>query len=509
MRVRIRALPLERHLKRHAYHSGWLAPLTFLSVLLSLSLVPFSLAAQSPLARIREEPKSLAELARRLRTQRAQKDLSSIPFFTNDNLSAASSAISPVRESPRLSEIAESRNPIQEQGNQGTAAKAKREEARERALAHVKAQEFEQALEIFRRLAAENPRDYEARVWVARLESWLDRYTVAEELYREVLREDPGNLEAELGLVDVLSWQGRYGEAQERLHGLWVEHPHNIEVLLRLAKLARWQRRRREALQYYGRVLAVDPTNTEAQTAVEALRAETNYQLEFGYFLEEFDFARNTNGNFVELLYHDNDRTWLLGRFQYQNKFRENNTRFTLGATYRFFHRTWVRGEVSLAPTGQVIANQDYTLEVTQGLHPRFSIGTAYRFLNFRSADVHVLTALVNWDLRPNLHLYVRYNPSRTSFDFTGRSVWNQNGWARLVWDANATWSPWVAFAVGSENFTGISAEQLGRFAAQTYSVGSEVRITPRQGFRVGYYFQNRTRGSREQGAGLSYFYRF
>ncbi len=38
---------------------------------------------------------------------------------------------------------------------------------------------------------------------------------------------------------------------------------------------------------------------------------------------------------------------------------------------------------------------------------------------------------------------------------------------------------------------------------------GAEVRLTPLQGFRLGYFFQNRTRGNRQQGFDLSYFYRF
>lgn len=379
----------------------------------------------------------------------------------------------------------------------------------EQALAQVKAKKYDSALAIFRRLAEENPQDIEARVWVARVESWKGNYPLAEELYRAVLRDAPNNLEAELGLVDVLSWQQRYGEAMERLQGLRAQYPQDTEVLLRLGKISRWQRHRKEALAYYEEVLRVDPANAEAGDAVDVIRAETNYRLEVGYYLEEFDFARNTNGFFTELLYTNNDRAILLGRFQYQNKFSENNTRFTLGGTYRFFTRTWVHAEASLAPTGRVVANQDYTIELTQGFHPRFSTGGAYRFLNFRGANVHVLTALVNWEPHPKLHLFLRYSPARTTFDTPPRSVWNQNGWVRLVWDANRTVSPYVGFAVGSENFSGVSVERLGRFSARTYAAGTEVRVTPRQGFRVGYYYQKRTLGRHEQGVGISYIVRF
>ncbi len=380
----------------------------------------------------------------------------------------------------------------------------------EDARAHLKAKEYDAALEIFRHLARHNPRDFEARVWVARLESWQGRYHLAEEDYREVLRDAPGNLEAGLGLVDVLSWQGRYQEAERRLAALEAEHPDNVAILLRRGKLARWQGRREEALSKFEQVLALDPGNGEARQAVQAIQSETRYRLAAGYFFEEFDFAGNTHGQFVQLAYHDLDRLWLLGRFEYQNKFEQNNTRYTLGTAVRLFRRTYVRAEASLAPTGDtVIANQDYTVELTQGLHPQVSVGGGYRFLNFRQADVHVLTALLDWHPRTDLHLFARYTPARTTFDASGLSVWNHGGWARLVWDANRTVSPYVLFAVGSESFTGLTADQLGRFAAQTYGAGAEVRLTPVQGFRLGYFFQNRTRGNRQQGFDLSYFYRF
>jgi len=389
-------------------------------------------------------------------------------------------------------------------------SRAERAAAMEKAQAHVSKREYDQALALFRRMAQANPQDLEARNWVARLESWQGNYAQAEELYRAVLRDAPGNLEAELGLVDVLAWQGRHEEALGRLARLEQQHPGKFDVLIRRARVLRWAHRRREAIAAYEEVLRREPEDAEARDALAALRAETLYKLEASYFTEEFNFAGNTHGSFVELAYHDLDRVWLLGRFTYQNKFSQNNTRYTLGGTYRLFERTWARGEVSLAPPGDtVIANQDYQVELTQGLHPRFTVGGGYRFLNFRAADVHALTALVNWDPHPKLHLYVRYIPARTTFETPAASVWNQNGWTRLVWDAHPKVSPYFLFAVGSEDFAGISAEQLGRFAAQTYGTGAEVRLTPRHGFRAGYYYQNRTLGRREQGFGVSYFVRF
>lgn len=388
-------------------------------------------------------------------------------------------------------------------------AQISRTEQMERALVHVRAQEYGAALSIFRALAAENPHDYEVRNWIARLESWKGNYAQAEQLYAAVLAEQPRNLEAELGLVDVISWQGRHQEALRRLHGMYERDPTNIEVLLRLGKISRRSGERKAALRYYREVLALDPDNQEAREGVALITSETRYQIELGYFYEDFDFATETNGQYAEFLYTDNQRNTVRGRFHYQNKFKENSTRFALGWTHRFFERTYVSGEVILAPTGTVVPNQEYRGEFTQGLHPTFYVGLGYRFMNFRVADVHLLTPLVNWDLHPKLHLFLRYTPARTTFEFPRRSVWNHGGWVRLNWDATRTFSPYFVFAVGSESFTGLSAEQLGQFAAQTYGVGTMIHFNARQGLRLGYFFQNRTQGHREHSLSLAFLLRF
>ncbi len=54
-----------------------------------------------------------------------------------------------------------------------------------------------------------------------------------------------------------------------------------------------------------------------------------------------------------------------------------------------------------------------------------------------------------------------------------------------------------------------MSTEQLGRFSAQTYGAGTEVRFHSAQGYCVGYYFQNRTHERREHGVSAAYLFSF
>ncbi len=385
-----------------------------------------------------------------------------------------------------------------------------REQAKQKAQAFIESQRFEEAKKVFQSLADRNPGDLEVRIWVARLESWQNHFERAEELYRGIISKAPGNVEARIGLTDVLIWRRNYEDGLAVLAELHAERPSDPEVLLRLGRLHRLQNQRREALDYYHQVLTLDPANEEAKGAVETLTGQRPFQFETGYLLEEFDFTGNTQGQFVQLLYRDYDRWAVLGRLQYQNKFDQNNIRPTFGFTYRAGQRTWLRGEVSWAPPNDtVIANRDFTAEVIQGFPGRVGFGGSYRFLDFETADVQLLTVIGNWDAKSNLHFYLRYIPARTKFSQSGQSVWSHSGWARLVWDANNTFSPFLLYAVGTESFESLSADRLGRFSAQTYGGGGEIRFAAGQGIRLAYYFQDRTSGSRQQGLSLSYFIDF
>jgi len=386
-----------------------------------------------------------------------------------------------------------------------------RDQALLQVRSYVREHRLDDALQIVLQLVKQNRLDFEARNWVARLEGWKGNFKEAEELYRKVLMDHPDDPEAEIGLADVLSWRKEFSVAQALMKRLEKHRPNDPEVLIRLGRLSLWQHDRADSRRYFKRVLDIDPGNKEAHDAIRNMEGENPFRLESGYLFEGYDFTSNTNGNFVQVVYRDYDRKTFLAGFQYQNKFGENDTQFTLGATYRFFHRTYIRGELTLAPRSQtVVPNQDYTMEMTQGLPHGIAVGGALRYLNFSIAHVQIPTGIVNWDAKPNLHLYLRYTPSVTSFKGPSSRVWNQGGWTKLVWDTNRIFSPYILFATGAESFeAAVSAEQLGRFSAHTYGGGAEIRVSPRQGLHVGYFFQRRTQGHQEQSFGASYYFSF
>lgn len=386
-----------------------------------------------------------------------------------------------------------------------------RDEALNQLHQDVEKHRFDEALQIATRLAQQNPRDFEARNWVARLQSWKGNYAEATQLYRGVLTDHPGDVEAQIGLADVEAWQKHYADAIEILKGLESRDANNIEILSRLGRLYFWQHDKVDSRRYFNRVLQLDPQNKEARDTLHDMEGEYPFHLETGYLFEGYNFVSNTNGTQTQLVYKDYDRTTILGGFIFQNKFGQNDSLFTLGGTYRAFQRTYVRGEFTVAPKSQtVVPNQDYTGELMQGLPHGVAVGGSYRYMLFATGDVRIPSAQLDWDIRPKLHYNFRYTPAGTHFTGIPGRVWNQGGWTKLTWDANRHFSPYAMFAVGAESFTvAVSSEQLGIFHAHTYGGGGEIRFSAKQGVHLGYFYQKRSLGQVENWLGVSYFVNF
>jgi tetratricopeptide (TPR) repeat protein len=389
--------------------------------------------------------------------------------------------------------------------------KLDRDEVLRQVQVDVKSHRLDDALRIVAQLASQNPHDYEARNWVARLQSWKGHYTQAESLYRGVLADHPGDVEAEIGLADVLGWQQHYSNAVEILKSLETRDPNNLEVLSRLGRLYFWQHDKPDARHYFNRVLQIDPANKEAHNILDDMEGETPFHLETGYLFEGYNFTSNTNGTATQLVYKDYDRKTLLVGFLFQNKFGQNDSLFTLGGTYRALKQTYLRGELTVAPKSQtVVPNLDYTGEVMQGLPHGIAVGGAFRDLQFSLANVRIPMAQMDWDVTPKVHYSFRYTPAETHFTGIPGYVWNQGGWTKLTWDINRYFSPYAMVAMGAESFAiTVSVEQLGIFQAHTYGGGAELRFSARQGVHVGYFYQGRSLGLTENWFGLSYYRNF
>ena len=89
---------------------------------------------------------------------------------------------------------------------------------------------YQEALEAFQQLAADNPRNPEPRLWIGRMHAQMGHHELAEPVFRSVMLEHPDNLEAVIGLSDALVGQRRNDEALVCLTKAAKAQPQNPEI---------------------------------------------------------------------------------------------------------------------------------------------------------------------------------------------------------------------------------------------------------------------------------------
>ena len=139
------------------------------------------------------------------------------------------------------------------------------------------------ALRQFQAIAAANPDDIEARLWIARLHSRMGHPEHAADVYRSILAGRPQHVEALVGLGNALVLLGRLkeaGDALNRAEALGADRP---DVLTAQGKLHQAANHTTLALAYFLRAIALDPTNADARRAADRLRASRAHRIHLGY----------------------------------------------------------------------------------------------------------------------------------------------------------------------------------------------------------------------------------
>ena len=95
---------------------------------------------------------------------------------------------------------------------------------------------YEEALAVYQRLAAADPRDHQARLAIARLQERLGHSARAEAVFRSVMLEDPRSIEATLGVARTLVEQLHPEDALDVLDAAERLAPENPDVLAALGR---------------------------------------------------------------------------------------------------------------------------------------------------------------------------------------------------------------------------------------------------------------------------------
>lgn len=336
---------------------------------------------------------------------------------------------------------------------------------------------LEAALDAFRRIAAADPRDHQARIWIARLHDRMGHPDQAEAVYRSVMLEDPSNVEATVGAGLALLALRRTDEGIELLKRAEAVEPQHPEVVAALGRAHTLAGDTTLALLYAERAAALTPSDAN-RLVLEQARVVDGHRVEFASFGERYNAATSDTGSLdIRVNVRVSEDLRVLGRGQHQRKFSFSEQRGGGGLEWRWRAQTSLFGQLLLGPrSNTVLPRVDAAGEVLHTEGPTQWVA-GYRFFDFPSAQVSVLSPGVTWWPDARLSLGARYYLSLT--DFPALSGMQENHSVALRAAHRLVPRVWVngGYAHGTENFERLSPDRVGDFDANTVSGGLRIDL--------------------------------
>lgn len=365
-----------------------------------------------------------------------------------------------------------------------------------------------QALKQFQALASANPDDIEARLWIARLHTWMGHPERAADVYESIVATQPQNIDALIGLGESLTIGRRFSEAGDALNRAEALAADRPAMLVAQGRLHRDAGHSTLALAYYLRALALEPGNADARMAYDALRAERAHRIEATYDFEHFNTPEpDTHAGAVEVNGRVNDAFRLFGAGQHIRKFARDEDRG--GGGFEWFARgnVRVRGSALFGSDTLVLPDADTWLEAERRSGSVSWLG-GIRYLHFSTSSTLIWSPGATIAVNDRLAVTLRYYRSHSEFDGT---VSNGNNGVRLGATARASRRLWVnaGYAHGFEGLTLITFERELQFSAENLSAGLRFDATPFTSIGAGYSHQWRAGDTRVATALVNLIQRF
>ncbi len=110
---------------------------------------------------------------------------------------------------------------------------------------------LDEAVALYRRYMAMEPRDNDGRLALSRALAWKGDYSAALAIYDSVLVTNPADRDAVVGRAETLAWSGRFREALLGYQGWLAAHPSDRDASLSYARTLSWSGRLRDAETLY------------------------------------------------------------------------------------------------------------------------------------------------------------------------------------------------------------------------------------------------------------------
>jgi YaiO family outer membrane protein len=366
---------------------------------------------------------------------------------------------------------------------------------------------YEAALKQFQALAAANPDDIDARVWIARLHALMGRPEHAEAVYRSILAVQPQHVDALIGLGNALVTLGQLDDAADALNRAEALAADRPALLTAQGRLHQAGNHTTLALAYFMRALALDPTNTEARAAADALRAARAHRVELDYTFQHLnaDMDDAHVGSF-EVNARVSDPVRIFGRGQVQRAFGFNEQRAGGGLEWSITRHAGLRAGVLLGADTAYLPETDAFVEasVRQG---RATWSFQLRNADFDGADFWLGGPGLAVTVLPQFEASIQYYRGRVDAEDFGEST-TDSVVLGLAGSASDRLRLGVTFTHGIDRLDWLTLDRITT-EADTVSVTGGYDFTAFATFRGGYDFQSRPDGLHAHRAHAGFVFRF
>ncbi|MDD5439519.1 MAG: tetratricopeptide repeat protein [Candidatus Omnitrophica bacterium] len=126
------------------------------------------------------------------------------------------------------------------------------------------AKDYPGSIKEYRDVLKKNPEDAGARLALADILSWEQRYDESITEYLKILREEPGDLRTKEKLANVYLWNKDYANAEKLFKEILRDHPDDQNIEAMTGQILTWQGKYPESIGYFEGILAKAPDNLAA-----------------------------------------------------------------------------------------------------------------------------------------------------------------------------------------------------------------------------------------------------
>ena len=367
---------------------------------------------------------------------------------------------------------------------------------------------YEAALKLFQAIAAANPDDIDARMWIARLHLRAGHPVRAIGVFESIVATQPQNVDAWLGLGTARMDAGRWDEAGDALNRAEALAGDRVDVLAAQGRFHGAEGRTTLGLAYYGKALVKDPGNADIVVAADKLRASRAHRAEVGYDYQQFDGidASMHSGTF-RLDMRASDAVRLFGHAQGQTFDGEEEARFGGGIEWLAHRSLKLRGgalfgvESSFLPTTDVFGHATI---IQRRVRWTFQL----RYFDFDGADLWIGGPGLEIDITPRVTLHGEYLHGRSGFEGLA-TLGSDNMSVGIIGQLSEAVRASVSYHRGIERLDWLTIDRLTADDANTMSFGVAADATPFITVSGGYDFHDRGEGLQAHRARAWLIYRF